>query len=53
MKLEPFVTTKYVGNVHLQELDYAGAMKAGFSPTTLDIASEMISFQNEYALSAD
>lgn len=51
MELESFVSTRRIGQVDFQELDYDRAIKAGFSSSTLDLAAEMIAFQNEYKLS--
>ena len=51
MALEPYILTKQIGQVYLQELDYAGARQAGFLTESLDLASEIVAYQNEYKLS--
>jgi hypothetical protein len=52
MKLEPYVTTSTVDGVQIQVLDTQRASKNGFSQETLDLAAEMVSYQNDLAKTA-
>lgn len=51
VELDPFISIRYVNQVPLQEFDYEGAKQAGFSPESLELALEIVAYQNEYRLS--